>query len=322
MKNVIFNSLVLFSFLCSCKEPDAQIKSSRSEEPLIQNLEPWRGDLKKYPVAAFINNERISKETEEDIYLKESRLADILQICANSDLAQETSAASCGGFLISNKHVLTSFSCIETIEEIQPDQSVKEIASCPNGLHGKSSRVVFNFDSAIHSSGKELKIRKEDVYDCKKVVAFQNHTKNKYGFAIIELDRKVETLKPLKINFQRLTADYSANLIIPSLPEGSPLKFSKIKNWSTDWEELNNNSNLVSLKAFAFRKSHGLPLIDSENNIVIGIREVPLLYWAFRFDHTLGCYKLNHSDDDGKNSDFFPTHLMENLKFELEKIKN
>lgn len=307
--------LSLIALLASgCKEESTPLLVAEHNPQKAINLHHWKDSHSKYPVVAFIDNAKLVDQDRNNSYFFSYKLSDNLNICTNDFFANERGLASCGGVLITKRHVLTSLSCIDVIDKIKEDDTIETVAYCPNGLHSKSSKVIFDFKNSKADNSRVV-INNQNIFECKKVVAF-----NKSGYAIIELDRENTHFEPITLNFQNPSKETSLNLIVPMLPEGTALKYASLMNWSFNESLPNNESFKVPLKAYAFRYSQGLPIIDTLSNSVIGISEKPSLYWAFRKNHQLNCFELNTSDEDGQHSKFYPIHTMDNLKSDFENL--
>lgn len=251
------------------------------------------------PIVSFIPNKFLGSNSDETQFRILVKTLDKSQnICKSFPYANELAASSCGGVLISNKHVLTDDKCLDFRKKIQPDLTTIEIPLCPNTFFpqnhdlGGGSKIVFNFGGE-YSLGKPLEIN--NVFSCKRVISYARDTVfNGIGYAIIELDREVNHIKPIEIDFTKLQLGSKLDLIVTSSPEGISPKFEEIINWKFSDR---NVSFVQFINSYNFSLSLGMPIIDRNTNKLIGINSTNIGNSAFQLDPSLGCKKLMESGE-------------------------
>lgn len=127
-------------------------------------------------------------------------------VCPTERFADQPALASCSGFLVGDKTIVTAGHC------------VSEFAGCD----GK----VWVFDYNLDSSGTEsVTIDPANVYNCAKVVRSVLNLKSKLDYAVVELDRVVEGRQPLKFR-KRGKIKSKTPLIVIGHPSGVPTKIA------------------------------------------------------------------------------------------------
>lgn len=279
MKYIIFIFVVVCNLDCF-----AQTQSGK--------LHNW--NTPNSPIASFIPNKFLGPNTDETHFqVLVKTLEKSQNICKSFPFSNELAASSCGGVLISNRHVLTDDKCLDFRKKIQPDLSTIEIPLCPNTFFppshdlGGGSKIVFNFGGEF-SLGKPLE--QYNVFSCKRVVSYVRDTAfNGVGYAIIELDREVTHIQPIEIDFTKLQSGSKLDLIVTSSPEGISPKFEQINNW----EYSDRNLSFVQfINSYNFSLSLGMPIIDKSTNKLIGINSTNSGNSAFQLDPNMGCKKL------------------------------
>lgn len=284
MKYIIFILAVVCNLYCF-----AQAQSGK--------LHNW--NTQNSPIASFIPNKFLGPNTDETQFqVLVKTLEKSQNICKSFPFANELAASSCGGILISKRHVLTDDRCIDYRRKILPDMTTIEVPLCPNTFFppthdlGGGSKIVFNF-SGDFAYGAPLD--HTNVFNCKKITSYLRSTSLKgVGFAIIELDREVNHIRPSELDFTNLAIGDVFNLIVTSAPEGISPKFEKINNWEF---QPNHETNAQMIYAYNFSLSLGMPIFDSQTNKVIGMNNSTSGYSAFQFDPNLGCKRLMESGE-------------------------
>lgn len=155
--------------------------------------------------AAMIKNDKL-KELNDYEYSIEAQTLVERGMCESERFAQQPTAASCSGFLVTENTLVTAGHCIQ--DEFDCSQS----------------SWVFNY-KVEHSEQSEVNVEKSDVYKCVKIIEQKLGGEGQNDHAYIQLDRKVEGRKPLQY---RKTGKPSVGdeLVVIGHPTGLPTKIA------------------------------------------------------------------------------------------------
>jgi V8-like Glu-specific endopeptidase len=130
-------------------------------------------------------------------------------LCKEEAFYDQPAAATCSGFLVGPKTLVTAGHCI------------KSQSAC--------TRVKFVFDFATTKAGQtKYTMPKSSVYSCKKLVKSVLNSgwgKDNNDYAVIELDREVTDRSPLKFRKAGKIED-GEDLVVMGHPTGIPLKIA------------------------------------------------------------------------------------------------
>jgi hypothetical protein len=172
-------------------------------------------------------------------------------LCPSEPYAEQPATADCSGFLVAPNLLVTAGHCMQ--------QSWK-------GVYPDCGRYQWAFDyKADHYGQTDFKVKKENVYSCKRVVAQKLDKVTNLDYAIIELDRPVYDRKPLKFRNSGKIAD-DQELFVIGYPSGLPAKISANAKVRT-----NHNSYYFSTNLDSFEGNSGAPVFNSKSGEVEGI---------------------------------------------------
>ncbi len=127
-------------------------------------------------------------------------------ICKNERFSQQPSAANCSGFLVSEKLLVTAGHC------------VRDVSDC--------SGYKWVFDYKVESGETSIvKLQKNNIYGCKRIVETVLDPFSKNDYAVIELDRSVKDRTPLNLRKEG-TVSAGDSLIVIGHPSGLPTKIA------------------------------------------------------------------------------------------------
>ncbi len=170
-------------------------------------------------------------------------------VCPLSRFQNQSSAASCAGFLVSNTLLLTAGHCVKS----------------PNAC--RSSAWVFDYTvKDQRGAGEPVTVDAGNVYHCAEVVrsSYRPLSRQVPDYAFIRLDRKVEGRAPLALRTEgQLRGD--ENLVALGTPKGLPLKAS------FGGVELDRGGHIFHADLEVFPGNSGGPIMNAETGLVEGI---------------------------------------------------
>lgn len=233
--------------------------------------------------AGMVSKDRISYNYDNQTYKIEvhDTLMTGYNICSSEKFSSQKLLANCSGFLIDEKTLITAGHCMKGLD-FDDDPCM-------------DNAWVFNLKMESAFSINTSKINHSRVYTCKRIVAAQL-TENE-DFAIVELDRKVENIAPLKYRKKGRVSSYQ-ELVVIGHPSMLP---TKIANGGRVIDNKNKYQFLTSLDTFL--GNSGSVVFDSKTGIVEGILVSGKTdYILSRPDDMKSCKLVNRCKDSGGNS--------------------
>lgn len=208
-------------------------------DPAIQKLSE--------SVAVLIHKNNIKPDGQ----FSSRQLTDAM-VCTNEPFVSQPVTGTCTGTLISPKHILTA-------------------SHCYNGIQSVCATSKWVFDYKFKDSNQEILSTSYDkIYSCKKIV--QSSYLNNLDYLVIELDRSVQGVQPIEVDFEPLEKQFGTDIRPQSVdffsitsPRGLPLKYSKGHLRS------NNDLNHFVTNIDLMRGSSGGPVFNAKNNKLAGI---------------------------------------------------
>ena len=127
-----------------------------------------------------------------------------LGICPTERFAAQPTAASCSGFLVSDKLLVTAGHCIT------------DASDCRN------HKWVFDY-KANSADSTSVSLKTENIYNCKKIVETVLDPVTKNDYAVIELDRRVRDRSPLQLRKSGKISE-GESIVVIGHPTGLPTK--------------------------------------------------------------------------------------------------
>lgn len=219
-------------------------------------------------VLAQVPRWRVSSEDKDSFSIATKSLEKGMNFCADEKFSALPLVSSCTAFLIGSDLLLTAGHC------------VKDKFDCQKNFW------VLDYDDELgfNDVDQTVKIDKQKVYYCEKLISFQENSKLDY--ALIKLNRKVEGRKALSIRkLGKVSND--ARLAVIGHPMGLPkilASDARIRNNSLPYTFVTN--------ADTFSGNSGSPVINLESLQVEGI----LIRGDtdFQMDLDLGCNRAAH----------------------------
>jgi hypothetical protein len=166
--------------------------------------------------------------------------------------ANQPTAATCSGVLISDRHVLTAGHCLS------------------NSKKTEESVWVFGYEADPNSTDQSLKISGENIYRKNRILEqfFHPYDLEHYlrDYAIVELDRPVLDRKPVVLNLGSRKDFEGVEIAMAGYPSGLPLKI-------TDNAKIRKTfmNQVFSADLDAFKGNSGSPVFLKSTGEVIGI---------------------------------------------------
>jgi V8-like Glu-specific endopeptidase len=304
MLRIIF-SLLFFLLLTQTSSAAIYGSDNRLEVIQVPALRPIAPAIAAAVPKLFIKklNEQFSQVTDYEP-LSGSTSANV---CPDERFSRQPIIPNCTGFLISDRLLVTAGHCIlpNGIIDNQID-----------GPFCENFSWYFNFN--LDHSGKTTidRIPESNLYGCKRIIRAENidlsppgHPSTNYGpdFAVIELDRPVVGIKPLKLNFGGVKNGDAVFAV--GHPIGLPAKYS-------GQSKVFDTSNLYHFRVNldTFGGNSGSPVFNAKYEVVailVAGHPVDLVS-----DTKRGCQRVNRCDESGKK-------CLENSKFtELDTANN
>lgn len=192
-------------------------------------------------VAAMFSPDKLKNLSPTRYALKTYRLSQAYPLCPNERFLEQPLLGYCTASLISPNQVLTAAHCVDSKN------------SC------SEAHFAFGWDQ---EKATTLEISESEIYKCQRILKIEQSTKG-MDYAIIELDRPVADVTPLKIAESTATLTAGTKLLSLSYPLGLPLKKDVATVLSNDISRIN-----FKVEVDTFKGSSGSPLINSQGEIV------------------------------------------------------
>lgn len=195
--------------------------------------------------------------------LRDSKISD------EEKFLKELAPGFATGFLVSDCEIMTAGHCMCVKDETRPN-TLKNIDKINN------MRVVFGYYHSDENNQKTF-FDVNQVFSIKEVVKYNFDPSDKMApdYALVQLDRTVKNIKPLKIDFSPVLGNsvYSLGCPMGLAVKCSGLGYAVIKNINSI--HIHENTDVMNACS-------GSPLIDVLSNKVIGI--AVLAHKAYHFD--------------------------------------
>lgn len=231
--------LILFStvtFGRSIYGEDNRIDIALSSNPIHREL--------GRSVLAMIPNEDISVQDNKVVFSPKI-LKNKKSLCDKERFNQQQAVATCTGFLVSPRHVVTAGHCVYSFSDCNDNKWVSDYA------------LTDSQNNHVESSPSQ-------IYSCKNIVHTTLSNRAKEDWAVIELDREVKDRRPLVLS-ERGKPMIGDALLILGHPSGLPLKVAE----DATVRSLEKNHFVANLDSF--QANSGSPVINAKTNEVEGI---------------------------------------------------
>jgi V8-like Glu-specific endopeptidase len=195
--------------------------------------------------AAMISNSSLSSQIDDTVLVKTTSLEQD-GICSDARFAKQPAGASCSGFLVGDKYLVTAGHCIQNLNDCD------------------RYSWVFGYANITEEKLTQI-VPKSEVYRCNQIVSRVLDRSTYNDYALIELDRVVVGHTPLKFRKKGKIAD-KANLVVIGHPSGLPTKIA-------DGANVRSNTNKYFFQATldTFGGNSGSAVFDANTGVVEGI---------------------------------------------------
>lgn len=182
--------------------------------------------------------------TESVIYGQTLRERD--NLCSDEKFSENTTAGFCTGFLVGKDIIVTAGHC------------VNEESTC------KNTSFVFGVNSA-REDNQQFKIRRDNVYSCKKVLTSFYKKGTSYDYAVIQLDREVKYRHVFVLGDDNKVTEKSKVAMLGH-PNGLALTYSAPAPVAQAWD-----THIFRARLDSFSGNSGSPVFDLATEKVMGI---------------------------------------------------
>lgn len=269
---IVVAALVLAS--CRVEVSTARGEIVVSSSPMVYDKDDRIdvGEIKKSSLVKLKNaSAAIIKKHNVDNFISISERSNL---CEDEKFATENSIGECSSFLVAPNIMMTAGHCIYMWDNT-PETFCDNFA------------FVFDYykDKTTH----------DEVYECKSVIYAINDFKNYKDIALVLLDKKVMSRKPLKVSTR---LKLGAQVASVGSPLGAPLKLSK----EGTIQNISERSFEYSLDLFA--GNSGSPIFDIEQEAVIGVHTYGSTL-GITLDEESKCNRYNHCISEEGEFDCF-----------------
>ena len=238
--------ILIFSFFFNAKQTTNVIFGEDDRKDIEKNSSGKIIEEFAQSIAIIVNTE-IIKRTSSRNYKKVlfKKFKEQLDFCSEEPFINQPAPGWCSAFLVSNNVVATAGHCLT-------DEN-----SCEN--------MAFIFEYTVQQASKNSYIPSENIFRCKKIIKKEYSPFSSIDFALLELDKKIETRNPLKLNTDSPTSQ-NAEVFTLGHPNGLPLKIA-------DNAYIINNSDPIFFTANldTFRGNSGSPVFNKSTGKVEGM---------------------------------------------------
>lgn len=251
MNNILTSSLLLTTLITSANVLAAQ-KSHRIIYGIDNRIETYEASARDQKLASATAGILLSKklvQLGENSLLPPQSIEKEMGVCGDEKFADQPSSTICSGFLVGPDLLVTAGHCV--------------------GNQQRCDEVKFVFDYKIEKeTGRaNMIIPNSNVFSCKRVIDSKLIGGiNSMDYSLIELDRNVVGVEPLKYRTQG-TIETGQSVMVIGHPSGLPQKVAAGAKVFLNAR----NASYFTTNLDTYGGNSGSAVFDAENGIVEGI---------------------------------------------------
>lgn len=190
-------------------------------------------------------------------------------LCPSEPFLNQPAAAQCSGFLVAENLLVTAGHCVGSEQDCEKNS------------------WVFQFRMKNENEAP-LAFEAENVYKCKRLVATKYA--NKLDYAIVELDRPVRGVRPLKMRSSAQNIKTGESVFVIGHPMGLPTKIAD----GASVRKIDSSQNFFVANLDTYGGNSGSAVLNSKTLEVEGV----LVRGETDLVRDYGCYKSNRCPND------------------------
>ena len=218
---------------------------------------------------AMIMNSSLSSQADGSTRIHTRLFSQELNLCSDERFRDQPVAAQCSAFFVGGDLIVTAGHCVKQ-------------SSCA------ATSFVVGF-KMLSDKAAQTTVASENVYNCKNVISHQYTHQEDY--ALVQLDRPVANLNPLKIKRSTLPA-VGSDLYVIGHPMGLPTKIAggaQVRSWDETGTYFTANLD-------TYGGNSGSAVFDAQTDEVVGI--LVRGEQDMKYDNQNKCFRSNICDND------------------------
>lgn len=232
-------------------------------------------DLSK-SIPALVLKKFLKIKNDEEYSLETSSYIEDFGFCEDERFVKKQSPlANCSAFLVGPNLVGTAAHCFDDSMNMGIDDYV----------------VVFDYRADVDGTGPKV-IKKENVYEIKKIIKQEFEWVTFKDYAVVELTKPVDGRDPLNISIGR-RVPVGTELFILGFPLGLPMKYQPSSSVISSNHEMNSFRHQLD----TYSVNSGSAVFNANTNEIVGIH-VRGTGFNFKKDPSTGCNRWGKGNPD------------------------
>ncbi len=237
--------LVIFSQQAFAKNGQKAIYGTFDNE-FISMKAPQKVREMATGISYLVDKRLVSHQSAIESVIYGQTLREQDNLCSDEKFSENTTAGFCTGFLVGKDIIVTAGHC------------VNEESKC------KNTSFVFGVNHAKEEH-RQFKIRRDNVYSCKKVLTSFYKKGTSYDYAVIQLDREVKYRHVFVLGDDNKVTEKSKVAMLGH-PNGLALTYSAPAPVTQTWD-----THVFRTTLDSFSGNSGSPVFDLATEKVMGI---------------------------------------------------